>query len=67
MTIEVQAIAGAVLNLVDSGFTADGALSLVSQGLTENGTDTTAKGTENYLSVFPYLGVPLSGFDTPSS
>jgi hypothetical protein len=67
VTIEVQAVAGATLQLVDTSFTPDGAASLVNQGLTNNGADTTAKSTENYLSSFPYLGVPYSGFNVPSS
>jgi hypothetical protein len=67
VTIEIQAVAGATLGLVDTSFTPDGAASLVNQGLTANGTDTTAKATENYLASFPYLGTPYSGFFTPSS
>ncbi|HLX88402.1 MAG TPA: DUF4331 domain-containing protein, partial [Acidimicrobiales bacterium] len=67
VTIEVQAIAGAVLGLVDPGFKADGATSLVNQGLTANGSDLSAIGTENYLGTFPYLGVPLSGFAVPAA
>ena len=30
-------------------------------------SDLSAKGTESYLSSFPYLGVPYSGFSTPAS
>jgi hypothetical protein len=67
VTIEIQAIAGATLGLVDKSFTPDGAASLVNQGLTSSGTDITAMGTENYLTSFPYLGVPHSGYLTPSS
>jgi hypothetical protein len=67
VTIEVQAIAGATLGLVDSSFKADGAATLVNQGLTSKGTDITAMGTENYLTSFPYLGVPNSGYLTPAS
>jgi Domain of unknown function (DUF4331) len=67
VTIEVRAVAGATLPLVDPSFTADGAAGAVNQGLTSGGSDLTADGTESYLSSFPYLGVPHSGFSTPSS
>jgi hypothetical protein len=62
VNIEIQALAGALLGLVDSGFEADGAVNAITQGLTSSPTDTTAKGTENYLGQFPYLGVPNQGF-----
>ncbi len=41
---------------------------MVDFGLTKpaDGTDLSAKGTEHYLTVFPYLGVPYSGFSNPS-
>ncbi len=67
VTIEVRAIAGATLPLVDTSFTADGAAGAVDQGLTSGPSDLTANGTEKYLSSFPYLGVPYSGYSTPSS
>jgi len=56
-TIELRAIAGVTLPLVDSTFTPDGAASVVTDGLT----------FDNYLPSFPYLGVPYSGYDVPSS
>jgi Domain of unknown function (DUF4331) len=65
-TIELRAVAGATLPLVDSAFTADAAAGEVSFGLTTGGTDRTAAGTEKYLPRFPYLGVPYSGFSNPS-
>jgi hypothetical protein len=67
VTIEVRAIAGATIPLVDPSFTPDGAASLVTDGLTSGPSDLTALGTENYLPSFPYLGVPYSGYDVPSS
>ncbi|MGH9017315.1 MAG: DUF4331 domain-containing protein [Acidimicrobiales bacterium] len=67
VTIEVQAVAGATLGLVDPSFTPDAAATVVNQGLTSSGTDLTAMGTEDYLPSFPYLGVPHSGYLTPSS
>jgi hypothetical protein len=68
-TIALRSVAGAVLGLVVPTFTADGAVGLVDFGLTNpaDGTDLTARGTEKYLSAFPYLGVPYSGFSNPSA
>jgi len=66
-TIELRAVAGATLPLVDPSFTPDKAAGAVSFGLTSSPTDLTAMGTENYLPSFPYLGVPHSGFDVPAS
>ncbi len=65
-TIELRAIAGATLPLVDKGFTADAAAGLVSFGLTTGDHDLTAHGTERYLTTFPYLGHPYSGWSNPS-
>ncbi len=61
-TIELRAIAGATLPLVDPSFTPDAAASAVSMGLTSGPADLTAMGTEHYLAEFPYLGTPISGF-----
>ena len=61
-TIELRAIAGATLPLVDPSYTPDAAAGAISMGLTSGPTDLTAMGTENYLPGFPYLGLPLSGF-----
>jgi hypothetical protein len=68
-TIELRALAGATLGLVASTFTPDGAAGLVNFGLTNSDTDLTAMGTERYLSpaVFPYLGVPYSGWSNPAT
>jgi len=65
-TIEIRAVAGATLPLVDPSYTPDGAAGVVSMGLTSGPTDLTAMGTEKYLPDFPYLGVPHSGFKFPS-
>jgi Domain of unknown function (DUF4331) len=59
VSIELKAIAGATIPLVDSGFTPDGAVGLVSSYL--------EPGVGRYQSDFPYLGTPHDGFDTPSS
>jgi len=66
-TIELRAVAGATLPLVDPSYKPDAAAGEISMGLTSGPTDLTAMGTENYLSSFPYLGVPHSGFDVPAS
>jgi Domain of unknown function (DUF4331) len=60
VTIELRAIAGVTVPLVDKKFTPDAAASAVTDGLTS------ASVPSGYLSTFPYLGVPYSGFDTPS-
>ena len=60
VTVELRAIAGLLLPLVDKSFKPDGAASLVTDGLTD------ASVPSGYLSGFPYLGVPYGGFSTPS-
>jgi hypothetical protein len=65
-TIELRAIAGATLPLVDTSYKADAAAGAISMGLTSGPTDVSAMGTENYLPSFPYLGTPYSGFLVPS-
>jgi hypothetical protein len=55
-TIELRALAGVTIPLVDPGFSPDGAASVVTDGLT----------FDNYLKKFPYLGVPYSGYNVPS-
>jgi hypothetical protein len=67
VTIELRAIAGATYPLIDKTFTPDAAAGAITPGLTASATDTTAKGTETYLDVFPYLGVPHDGFSTPAA
>ena len=67
VTIELRAIAGVTLPLVDPSYTPDGAAGAISMGLTSGPTDLTAMGTENYLSEFPYLGTPHSGFAVPAA
>ena len=66
-TIALRAVAGATLGYVVPSFTADAAAGQVDFGLTTGGTDLSAKGTQHYLSTFPYLGVPYSGFSNPST
>ncbi len=59
VTVELRAIAGAILHLVDPSFTPDAAVSDITDGL----TDTSPGGL--YLTSFPYLGVPYDGYDHP--
>jgi Domain of unknown function (DUF4331) len=61
VTIELRAIAGVIYNLVDKGYTPDGAAGAVTDGLTN------ADVSSPYLNVFPYLGVPYSGYYTPDA
>ncbi len=67
VTIELRAIAGVTLPLVDPSYTPDAAAGAISMGLTSGPTDLTAMGTENYLPEFPYLGTPYSGFAVPAA
>ena len=59
VSIELKAVAGATIPLVDSSYTVDGAVGLVSSYLTP--------GSDRYQATFPYLGSPHDGYDTPSS
>jgi hypothetical protein len=63
-TIALRAVAGAALGFVIS-FVPDGAAGVVDFGLTTGGGDLSAKGTENYLTTFPYLGLPYAGYSNP--
>jgi hypothetical protein len=67
VTIELRALAGATLPLVDKRFTPDAAATAITDGLTSGPTDTTALGNETYLPSFPYLGTPHSGFAAGTS
>jgi hypothetical protein len=60
VTVELRAVAGLTFALVDSSFTPDAAAGQVTDGLTDKSVKA------SYLSTFPYLGVPYSGFDNPS-
>jgi hypothetical protein len=53
VAIELKAVAGATIPLVDPSFTPDAAAGLLNDG--------TAAHT--YLSTFPYVGTPLDGYD----
>ena len=56
VSVELRAIAGATIPLVDKTFTPDAAASAVTDGLTQANT--------RYLSQFPYLGTPQGGYQT---
>jgi hypothetical protein len=56
VTIELRAVAGATYPLVDPSFTPDAAASLVTDGVTP-------PHNVSYLSHFPYLDHPVSGYD----
>jgi len=60
VTIELRAVAGLTFALVDKTFKPDAAASVVTDGLTP------ASVPSGFLGHFPYVGVPYSGFETPS-
>jgi Domain of unknown function (DUF4331) len=57
VSIELRAIAGATVPLVDPAFKPDAAASLVTDGLTDKSVPS------GYYNSFPYLGTPYSGFN----
>ncbi len=59
VTIELRAIAGLTVPLVDKTFKPDAATSAIDQGV--------APAASRYLAAFPYVGTPYDGYDTPSS
>ncbi len=60
VSIELLAVAGATIPLVDKSFTPDGA---VAKGLVMDGSSAGANATQ---STFPYIGPPYDGFDNPA-
>jgi hypothetical protein len=60
VTIELRAVAGVTYPLVDPTFTPDGAASQIEDG-------TFKAPVRNFLTKFPYLGVPYSGYDVPKA
>jgi hypothetical protein len=60
VSVELRAVAGLTLPLTDKGYTADGAASELTDGLTPASLGTP------YLDKFPYLGVPFDGYHDPS-
>jgi hypothetical protein len=59
VTIELQALAGATIPLVDKGYTVDGVVTSVSDGAPSE--------PSCYQSTFPYLADPHDGYDNPST
>jgi Domain of unknown function (DUF4331) len=59
VTIELQALAGATIPLVDKSFTPDAVVSSVSDGAPSE--------PSCYQASFPYLADPHDGYDNPSS
>jgi Domain of unknown function (DUF4331) len=59
--VELRALAGTTYALVDKHYVPDAAAKAVTDGLTPADLDIP------YLKHFPYLGVPHSGYTTPSS
>jgi hypothetical protein len=59
VSIELKAVAGATIPLVDPSFTPDAAVGAVSSYL--------SPGADRFQGTFPYLGTPHDGFHTPSS
>ena len=55
-SIELRALAGQTYPLIDKSYTPDAAASAVTDGLTD--------ANDTYLSDFPYLGTPQSGYAT---
>jgi hypothetical protein len=60
VTIELRAVAGVTLPLVQPDYVPDGAASLIEDG-------TYVPPVRAFLDAFPYLGVPYSGFDVPAA
>src|SRR5881409_23613 len=59
--IELRAIAGATLPLVDNAFTPDGAAGLVADGVDSNPVQ--SPNSTPFLSTFPYLPHPVAGYE----
>jgi hypothetical protein len=60
VSIELRAIAGVTVPLVNKAFTPDAAAGQLTDGLTSKNVPA------GYLANFPYLGVPYSGFNAPA-
>jgi hypothetical protein len=65
-TIEIRAVAGATISLVDPTYKADGAAGLVSDFSSAQFSGGSLPGNNRYIDHFPYLGTPHNGFATPS-
>ena len=56
VAIELRAVAGATIPLVDPAFTPDGAAAVLTDGTTNTNPP--------FLAEFPYLGTPAGGYQT---
>jgi hypothetical protein len=61
VAIELRAVAGATIPLVDPSFTPDAAAALLTDGLSP------ASLAIPFQATFPYLGLPHSGYETPAA
>ena len=61
VTIELRAVAGLLLGLVDPGYKPDAVVSELDDGLTG------ASVTNGPLTKFPYMGIPYDGYHNPAS
>jgi Domain of unknown function (DUF4331) len=61
VAIELRAVAGATYPLVNPAFTPDGAVSVVDDGVSADDVGA------SFLTKFPYIGTPFSGFDVPAA
>jgi hypothetical protein len=59
VNVELRAIAGATYALINSSYKPDTAVSAITQGVTP--------GSDRYLSSFPYVGLPKSGWEVPAA
>lgn len=66
-TIELRAVAGATLPLVDPSFTPDAAAGVIYDVTKDTSVASLGSSGETYLADFPYLGLPWDGFDNPST
>ena len=67
-TIALRAVAGATIPLVDGSFTPDPAAGLITDLVNSLGDPSPYNpGADRFIDTFPYLGVPLDGYDVPSS
>ena len=67
VTIALRAVAGATLPLVNKSFTPDAAAGAITDGTSGGASDLTARGSNTFLTTFPYLGTPFSGYAAGTS
>ncbi|MGI8680025.1 MAG: DUF4331 domain-containing protein [Jatrophihabitans sp.] len=65
-TIELRALAGLTIQLVDPSYKPDAAAGAITPGLASTNKDVNARNTVNYIPEFPYLGLPHGGYQNPS-